>query len=177
MKSEDLKTNKDYQQIISRLQEIQNQKELLKNMSESNNYNAHVNLPGTFEELIINLKRENIALNEKIEFENKKMLNALNKFSNPDKEIIISLINSITTSIEEHNYKLNNNNNAKLTSEELQKFYDAIKDLVTKIEANDFLLNQIYALQQEQDLLLSQKKDFESLNMNFFEKFISTFKR
>ena len=107
-------------------------------MCETNHYNAHVKLPGTFEELIINLKRDNNELMEQINFEKKKMLCSLNQISNPDKDIIINLINTITESIENHTYKLEECNATVFMSEDLQFFYKIVKDAISKIEANDY---------------------------------------
>ena len=145
-------------------------------MCETNHYNAHVKLPGTFEELIINLKRDNNELMEQINFEKKKMLCSLNQISNPDKDIIINLINTITESIENHTYKLEECNATVFMSEDLQNFYKVVKDAISKIEANDFLLSQIISLQKEFDELLKQKQFYESQGMNFFDKLKSSFK-
>lgn len=164
MKSKDLENNSEYQIIINRLEEIQKEQEQLKIMSESHHYNAHINLPGTFEELIINLKRENDSLLEQMNFEKKRLLNSLNPEIIKNKDEILYLINSIITSIKNNNYTFGNKDNI-FDSKDLQFFYDSIKYLISKLEANELLLNQIYNLQKEQENLLEKKAHYEKISL------------
>lgn len=163
--------NTEYQNIILRLQEIQQQKDELKNMSTYNSYNAHIKLPGTFEELIINLKRENDIFLEQIKLEKKKLINSQGIKNKQDKEYISNLIDLIINSIKEGCYTINNDDTL-FDSKDLQHFYNYIKILVSKLEANELLLSQIYDLQKEYEDLMLKKASFEK--KGFLEKIASS---
>ncbi len=163
--------NMEYQNIILRLQEIQQQKDELKNMSTYNSYNAHIKLPGTFEELIINLKRENDIFLEQIKLEKKKLINSQGIKNKQDKEYLSNLIDIIINSIKEGCYTINNDDTL-FDSKDLQHFYNSIKILVSKLEANELLLSQIYDLQKEYEDLMIKKASFEK--KGFLEKIASS---
>lgn len=163
--------NTEYQNIILRLQEIQQQKDELKNMSTYNSYNAHIKLPGTFEELIINLKRENDIFLEQIKLEKKKLINSQGIKNKQDKDYISNLIDLIINSIKEGCYTIKNDDTL-FDSKDLQHFYNSIKILVSKLEANELLLSQIYDLQKEYEDLMLKKASFEK--KGFFEKIASS---
>ena len=60
-----------YENAIARIDFIYREKELLECMSRNKIYNAHIDLPGTFGELLINIIRENKKINNLInELEN-----------------------------------------------------------------------------------------------------------
>lgn len=163
--------NMEYQNIILRLQEIQQQKDELKNMSTYNSYNAHIKLPGTFEELIINLKRENDIFLEQIKLEKKKLINSQGIKNKQDKEYLSNLIDIIINSIKEGCYTIKNDDTL-FDSKDLQHFYNSIKILVSKLEANELLLSQIYDLQKEYEDLMLKKASFEK--KGFLEKIASS---
>ena len=87
-------TREEYENAIERIDFIYREKELLECMSRNKIYNAHIDLPGTFGELLINIIRENKNINNLInELENsilrrKKLLSNENYVNKAPKELV-----------------------------------------------------------------------------------------
>ena len=111
----------NYQEIINKLYSIAKEEELLQNLNKNSHYKAHIELPGTFQDLLINLKRENELIDEK-----------LNRYL---KELTIK------------------------QDEQLNK---QILKLIEKKDANEYLYNYINQLVKEKELLIKQKKEYET---------------
>lgn len=75
-------TEEEYDYALARIDFIMNEKTLLEKLSKTKIYNAHINLPGTFGELIINIKRENDKIDNAIKSIKNKFLALLNKIKN-----------------------------------------------------------------------------------------------
>ena len=61
-----ISSKEEYFDLIDRLKFIDRERELLEKLSNTNNYNAHIKLPNSFGELLINIIRENNHINESI---------------------------------------------------------------------------------------------------------------
>ena len=59
-------TEEEYLYSKERLEFIENERRCLKDSHSDKVYNAHIILPGTFDELKINLQRKNLIIDQKI---------------------------------------------------------------------------------------------------------------
>lgn len=157
-------TKEEYQNIIKRLNLIENERALLKEMGKNKYYNAHIDFPETFAELIINLQRENKHLDLIIEYEKEDFLNNFNYSKNlyqTIKKILEQLINDL------------NEQNQSPTAQEIQppkiiegtfnieNFIQKIKKLTEQKKANNLLLNYVSSLESEQAQLTDKKIKYE----------------
>lgn len=157
-------TEEDYKKIIDRLTFIENEKRLLETLNKEGTYQAHITLSASFGELIINLKRENEYLDRTIKLEKKLFLEEFS--TNKElykmlKEKIEQLIASLSLekpihSIDDPEFFVISNNYPSFLS-----FIERVKELTSKKSANNFLLNYIRELDEEQDSMLSQKFQYE----------------
>ena len=84
-------TREEYENALVRIDFIYREKELLECMSRNKIYNAHIDLPGTFGELLINIIRENKNINNLINELENSFLQSFKK----DKKLYISLKNKL----------------------------------------------------------------------------------
>ena len=70
-------TEEEYQEILRRLNEIEAIKESLKLAVKVQKYKAHFPLAGNFEELLINLTRNNHEIDAKLNLVIKQFLNSI----------------------------------------------------------------------------------------------------
>lgn len=157
-------TKEEYQNIIKRLNFIENERALLKKMGKNKYYNAHIDFPETFAELIINLQRENKHLDLIIEHEKENLLNNFNYSKNLHQTIKIMLEQLIDDL---------NEQNQSLTVQEIQppkiiegtfnieNFIQNIKELTQQKKANNLLLNYVSSLESEQAQLTDKRLKYE----------------
>ena len=159
-------TDTEYQEILERLDFINNERQLLKSLSEQNNYNAHIELPNSFDELIIVLKRE-IQKNESyINFKKKEFLSRFSlskslklKLEDKIEQLIFQCFNGQYLAKEK-----------RLDSEVIpilmnypgfEEFLEDILKVANK-QANDlYLLEYFNGLQIEQTELIKKKYVYE----------------
>lgn len=158
-------TEEEYQEIIKRLDEIEAIKETLKLSVEVQKYKAHFPLAGNFEELLINLKRNNHEIDAKLDLAIKQFLNSITA----NKEIKKKIGMIITTQREMLETK-NEIQAAEMPAEfasitahypGFQQIYTTMQDEINKKHANNYLMEKVEILQNQFDTLLSQKIQYE----------------
>ena len=160
-------TKEEYQQILDRLDYIQTERNNLKKINQNPHYCAHIQLPETFPELILKLERDNKLLNHDLKTEKNKFLtpflyskNIYTILENKIDYLITVLKNNCNFCIMEDPELVSIKNNYPT----FESFYQNIRDIISKKEANTFLLNYIKDLDREEQLLITQKQKYEKRN-------------
>lgn len=84
-------SEEEYQSALLQLSNIMREKERLKCLNESGNYNAHIQLGSSFEESLINLKRNNMRIDQNLELYRKSILSEFLATTRSDFDIIEKL--------------------------------------------------------------------------------------
>ena len=141
-------TDEDYVDVIKRLDYVKSEEEILKKLNESNNYNAHVDLPGSFGELLIYLKRRNSYIDECLELFAKIIINTFSL------DIYYKdLVDILVTEGIDSKY---------LVNWDIYSKYQDIKFLIEEKKANDRLYDYIEGLYSEKNNLISLRNKYES---------------
>lgn len=158
-------TEEKYQKILERLSFIAGEKLALETLVENKKYIAHLQLANNFEELLININRNNIEIDREIErtilifLEN----NVINEKIKQELRKMIDLYQitiEIKTPIEEQDEPLEFTSiNAHYPG--FQEVSTVIKDGIAKKKANNFLKEYIMNLQKEEETLQTQKNRYE----------------
>lgn len=153
----------EYMDTIDRLMELQEIKIKYQKMSEFHEYNAHLDLPSSFNELLLLIKRENeeIDLNVRritIEFLATKSKDERNKY----KEMIYYLITSMKSGFDlEEDFKI---------PIVLDNLYQNLKPLISKKNANLMLQDEVLRYENEYINLVNKKVEIENRYNNIFKK-------
>ena len=164
-------TREEYENALVRIDFIYREKELLECMSRNKIYNAHIDLPGTFGEFLINIIRENKNIN--------KLINELeNSFLKPfkkDKKLYISLKNKLN---EFNEILLNYNSNRfpkaednlvvadLMQYESFKKISHELFELLKRKQGNSSLYSYVISLDEELQKMLTIKNKYEISNKN-----------
>lgn len=159
-------TEEEYNYILTRLEFIATEKERLKALSTTNNYIAHIQLAESFGELLINIKRENLKLDNIIKKAKKEFLENLNISIKTKEDLDIEIENLINclenTSIEDKTPEVTPELLViSAHYEPFQTLYTTIKKSIYKKQANTYLENYILTLEQEGDTLRNKKYQYE----------------
>ena len=127
-----LLTEKEYLNYLTRLTEINQEKNLLQKINSNKNYQAHLYLPNTCEELLITIKRNNEQIDNQIK------INLLN--------LCLLLKNNTSKKTEQLITLLITKPNQLPSIIETSSYYQEIKNLIAKKEANTYLYNYVYNL-------------------------------
>ena len=159
-------TLEEYNHALERLEFIQSEQDLLKQIKETPNFQPHIKFPNSFIELIINLKKENDNLDSQINLLKKRFLHS---FSDNKK-----IYEKVESKLEQLIFILNNedlNNSINTLDTELlpilnnyptfDKLFQELKELTSKKIANNHLFNYINSLQEERDHMITVKAIYE----------------
>lgn len=158
-------SKEEYQEILKQLDEIMKIRENLKDTIKSQKYKAHFPLTEDFQELLINLLRNNNEIDKEINLTIKNFLKTLP----PNKKNI----KQIATIIYAEKERLEKKKEINLTEmpEELtsitsrypnfQTTYISIQDSINKKNANNFLISQVKLLQSRLETLQVKKAKYK----------------
>ena len=155
----------DYSNILDALAVIEAERKSLEEASRLNQYSAHIKLPETFDELLINLKRDIALIDEKIKVIKRNITNNLfikgkKESTDIDLDIILDKISLAlaTNDSEKLDYLkadfINKHLNYKDTIEELI-------DLIRRRQTDESMFNYIRNLQINKEKLLKAKRIYE----------------
>ena len=159
-----INSKEEYFDLIDRLKFIDRERELLEKLSNTNNYNAHIKLPNSFGELLINIIRENNHINESINIIIQGML--INYKNNKDE---FKKINDNITKFVDYLRNYNKNvfpkdiepviilNDYPAFTKAMYEIYELIK----RKQANSYLYSYVISLENEQQELLKRKNKYE----------------
>ena len=159
-----ISSKEEYFDLIDRLKFIDRERELLEKLSNTNNYNAHIKLPNSFGELLINIIRENNHINESINIIIQGML--INYKNNKDE---FKKINDNITKFVDYLRNYNKNvfpkdiepviilNDYPAFTKAMYEIYELIK----RKQANSYLYSYVISLENEQQELLKRKNKYE----------------
>ena len=161
-------TEEEYQEILRRLNEIEAIKESLKLAVKVQKYKAHFPLAGNFEELLINLTRNNHEIDAKLNLVIKQFLNSITANKEIKKEIgmIITTQREMLEAKKEVQVTEMPAEFASITAHYpgFQQLYTTIQDEINKKHANNYLIEKVEILQSQFDTLLSKKIQYEKQN-------------
>ena len=161
-------TEEEYQEILRRLNEIEAIKESLKLAVKVQKYKAHFPLAGNFEELLINLTRNNHEIDAKLNLVIKQFLNSITANKEIKKEIgmIITTQREMLEAKKEVQVTEMPAEFASITAHYpgLQQLYTTIQDEINKKHANNYLIEKVEILQSQFDTLLGKKIQYEKQN-------------
>ena len=164
-------TKEEYENAIARIEFIYREKELLECMSRNKIYNAHIDLPGTFGELLINIIRENKNINNLINELENSFLQSFRK----DKRLYKSLKNKFD---EFNKIVLNDNSNKFPKAEDnlvvadlmqyetFKKISHELFELLKRKQGNISLYGYVISLDEELQKMLTIKNKYENYNKN-----------
>lgn len=159
-------TEEEYQKILERLSFIAEERKTLETLVESKKYIAHLQLANNFEELLINIHRNNNEIDREIE---RTILTFLenNVINKKIKQELRKMINSYQNSLEIKTLPEEQSEPLEFTSIEshypgFQEVSITIKDGVAKKKANNFLKEYIINLQKEDETLQIRKNIYEN---------------
>lgn len=164
-------TREEYENALVRIDYIYREKELLECMSRNKNYNAHIDLPGTFGELLINIIRENNKINNLINEVGNSFLQPFKK----NKKLYISLKNKFN---EFNKIVLNDNSNSfpkgednlvvadLMSYESFKKISHELFELLKRKQGNSSLYSYVISLDEELQKMLTIKNKYENSNKN-----------
>ncbi|MBQ8681977.1 MAG: hypothetical protein IJ509_03600 [Bacilli bacterium] len=159
-------TEIEYQEILNRLDAIEEERGLLKSFDFQEIYNNHVEMFNSFDEVIIALKRKKFFIEYEIELERRRYLSNLILTD----ELKLRLETEIKQLIFQCLLTDNSLDNDNLDTvfipilmnyPDFRDFLDKILDLTSKQVSNLYLLEYVMALQIEQEKLLSKKSKYE----------------
>lgn len=155
-------SEEEYNNALNVYKNVQEEKENLQNMSYSKVYNAHLNLPGTFGELKINLLRKNKEIDLEIDKLKKTFLQQ--KAFSPE---AYKILEEAITIIEQ---KLQTNVSIKDTS--LSPILLEIAELISRKNAHTTLYNYIINLETEEQNALKIINAYQKQNKksSFFRR-------
>lgn len=161
-------TEEEYQEILRRLNEIEAIKESLKLAVKVQKYKAHFPLAGNFEELLINLTRNNHEIDAKLNLVIKQFLNSITANKEIKKEIgmIITTQREMLEAKKEVQVTEMPAEFASITAHYpgFQQLYTTIQDEINKKHANNYLIEKVEILQSQFDTLLGKKIQYEKQN-------------
>lgn len=161
-------TEEEYQEILRRLNEIEAIKESLKLAVKVQKYKAHFPLAGNFEELLINLTRNNHEIDAKLNLVIKQFLNSITANKEIKKEIgmIITTQREMLEAKKEVQVTEMPAEFASITAHYpgFQQLYTTIQDEINKKHANNYLIEKVEILQSQFDILLGKKIQYEKQN-------------
>ena len=161
-------TEEEYQEILRRLNEIGAIKESLKLAVKVQKYKAHFPLAGNFEELLINLTRNNHEIDAKLNLVIKQFLNSITANKEIKKEIgmIITTQREMLEAKKEVQVTEMPAEFASITAHYpgFQQLYTTIQDEINKKHANNYLIEKVEILQSQFDTLLGKKIQYEKQN-------------
>ncbi len=134
-------SDEEYQEALEKMAFAQNERKLLLESNQSKVYNAHIDLPGTFEELLINLKRKNNLIDEEI----KRIKYQYLENNHYSKEFLEQFENSIFM----YEAQLNQNSSSHLGALD-SELTPEIRDLLQRKAAHTFLFNYIRKIEEEE---------------------------
>lgn len=150
-------TEQEYNEAIKTLEFIKNEKNMLKNLYQTKQYQCHISLPETLEELLLTIKKQNETLDLKINQLKKEFISNLNIDLQKNK------INDIKNLLDELNNNIQTkNNNIQNSIPNFLNFYKQITELISIKETNLFLENYIQELITEESQALKIKKTYEN---------------
>ena len=164
-------TREEYENAIARIDYIYREKELLECMSRNKIYNAHIDLPGTSGELLINIIRENNKINNLINEIGNSFLQSFKK----NKKLYISLKNEFN---EFNKIVLNDNSNRfpkaednlvvadLMQYESFKKISHELFELLKRKQGNSSLYSYVISLDEELQKMLTIKNKYEISNKN-----------
>lgn len=155
-------TTEDYNEILKRLEFINQEQANLQKINEQNTYTAHLKLPNNFNELILFLTRNIHQTEQTIKFETKKFLTTLSLPKNQQQILETQINQLIQNRLAEQKLSKKRNPNLELIPSltnypSTEEFLNRIFDLTSQQNSNLYLLKYISDLQTEQTEL-SQKK-------------------
>lgn len=161
----EIRTQEEYEMAQKRFEEIKEERDQLKNLVNTDNYRAHVPLGLNFEELIINLQRDNSNIDrylnevinnflktQDISKEHKKNLKSIFiEQSNKLGEISIDKLPEISGELEEISEYF----------PDFKMLYDTILESSKRKQTNDYLINYMNDLNMEADELSIKLHKYE----------------
>jgi len=142
-------TDNEYQNALMRLEFIYNEKKTLENANHTKAYNAHIDLPGSFGELLINLVRKNKQIDEQIKLEKQQFLEKYN-FS----ESAFTTFDELVELLEQKNSNLEHTESIQKKLDNLnadtKKVIDTIDSLIQRKIAHINLYTYITNLEKEE---------------------------
>lgn len=141
-------TEEEYVNACERLAFIDSERNNLKEGHENNVYNAHINLPGTFDELKINLQRKNFRIDQEINALKNKYLGLYN-----DSENVRTIIEQCLTLLEiKCSTPLEKKEDAffKTLNPKFESFIKEAEDLLSHKYGHSILLQYILKLEEEE---------------------------
>ena len=139
-------TEEEYAFALERLSFIDNERNILKNSHTSQVYNAHINLPGTFDELKINLQRKNVLIDQEINALKHKYL-AIGNYQESIKNILEQCVYLLEHSSNEN---LEQENFFQTMDSKFKGFVQEAKNLISHKQGHLVLLRYILQLEQEE---------------------------
>ena len=150
------------------MNEIEAIKESLKLAVKVQKYKAHFPLAGNFEELLINLTRNNHEIDAKLNLVIKQFLNSITANKEIKKEIgmIITTQREMLEAKKEVQVTEMPAEFASITAHYpgFQQLYTTIQDEINKKHANNYLIEKVEILQSQFDTLLGKKIQYEKQN-------------
>lgn len=159
-------TLEEYNKALERLEFIQREQNLLKQIKENQNFQPHIKFSNNFAELIINLKKEIDWIDIQINLSKKNFLKNFSdnkkickKIESTLEHLIFLLCNEeLSNSINQFDTELlpilNNNSS-------FDELIQDLKELTSKKIANTYLFNYINSLQEEHDRMITIKTTYE----------------
>lgn len=151
-------TEEEYNEALKRLKFIALERKNLEYAVENKQYIAHVALAENFEELLINLTRDNQSIDEEIKRAVKRFLNTITT-TEEIKKNLKNIIKMQITKLENTSFEDEiSENNVELQTiiahfPEFEVFYNNIKDNINRKKTNNYLANYISFLEEEADSL------------------------
>jgi len=156
-------TEEQYNNALKTKEEIDRQELELKNNSQNKVYNAHIDLPGSFAEVIIDLQRRNNEIDQIIKKLKNKYLEE-HEYSEQAAQMLEQAIFLI-----EHQLQ---NNETQKDSRLFHPILANIREQLSRKQGHTFLLNEIVGLEKERDearRIISQYEKQKS-KFSFFKR-------
>lgn len=151
-------TEEEYKKALKRLKFIAEERKNLEYAVENKQYIAHIALAENFEELLINLKRDNQSIDEEIKRAIKNFFSTITTTEEIKKDIKniikMQIIKLENTPLEDETSENMIELQTIITHfSEFETLYSNVKDSINRKKTNNYLANYISFLEEEADTL------------------------
>lgn len=138
-------SEEEYLEALNRLTFINQERNLLKSQNKDQIYFAHINLPDTFGELLIDLNRQNFIIDQQIEHLKKDYLEKYKSFPNS-----FSMFDECVHLIESKLENVSSKDINPTFPSSISPFVKELEELLEKRHAQQYLLDYIKNLEKEE---------------------------